>query len=482
VRSEGDGGPVRLLVVDDEPDVRRLFERRFRRDVADGRMLLRFAESGREALEVLASDPGIEVVITDLNMPEMDGFELLGRIQAIERPLRTIVLTAYGDMPNIRRAMRQGAFDFQVKPLDVDDLRATVAKACAIVRDLRRGAAAEARATALESDNVRLRDLFGRYVSEAVVEQIVARPERPVLGGERRRLTLLMADIRGFTRLTEALPADRVVTVLNGYLETASACILSRGGTINEIHGDGLLAFFGAPLDDPAAAAHAVVTAVELQLAMRDLNERHRRAGLPELAVGVGVHTGEATVGTFGGPRRMKYGVVGHHVNLVGRIEATTVGGQILISSSTHAEVRDVVAVSGRFTIQAKGVGEPLEVVAVRGIGGPYGRFLPRKTSALRSLHPPVTGGVARVVDKRVGPTAGCDLVAAGADALRLRTDLLLGPLDDAVVTIDGVTLHGRVGECDVEADGRCSLTLVLADAPEIIRDALERLGVTELS
>ena len=111
---------------------------------------------------------------------------------------------------------------------------------------------------------------------------------------------MLLADIRGFSRLSKELPPEQVVRVLNGYLEVAVERILARGGTINEILGDGLLVFFGAPIHDDAAAEHAVAAALELQLAMAELNERHRLAGLPELAIGIAIHTGEAVVGTVG--------------------------------------------------------------------------------------------------------------------------------------------------------------------------------------
>ena len=190
------------------------------------------------------------MVITDLNMPGMSGLELLARLEELRLPLKTIVLTAYGDMANIRTAMMRGAFDFQVKPLDIDDLRTTIKKAARSCASCTPGEAAQHRAAKLEERNRYLTEVFGKYVSEDVVTQLLTSPDGVELAGETRELTLLLADIRGFSRLSKELPPEQVVRVLNGYLEVAVERILARGGTINEILGDGLLVFFGAPIHD----------------------------------------------------------------------------------------------------------------------------------------------------------------------------------------------------------------------------------------
>ena len=222
--------PIKLLVVDDEPDVITLFELRFRHEIESGEFSMRYASNGSEALDVASTDPELEVVVTDLNMPGMSGLELLARLDELHRPVKTIVLTAYGDMANIRTAMMRGAFDFQVKPLDIDDLRTTIRKASTIVRDLRAGEDARRRAVTLEERNRYLTEVFGKYVSDDVVEQLLAAPDGIELGGETRTLTLLLADIRGFTRLAKELPPEQVVRVLNGYLEVAVERILAARG------------------------------------------------------------------------------------------------------------------------------------------------------------------------------------------------------------------------------------------------------------
>ena len=471
-----DGGPVRLLVVDDEPDVGDLFRVRFRNDVRKGGLTIHFAENGVRALEVLEQDHDIDVVVTDLNMPEMDGLALLQRITELERPLRTIVLSAYGDMTNIRAAMRRGAFDFQVKPLDIDDLRATLAKAVQIVRTLRAGEEAQEMATTLAARNEYLKDVFGRYVSDDVVSQLLESPDGPELQGERRTITVMMADVRGFTALSEEMPAERVVGVLNGYLNRAADAILRWRGTINEILGDGLLVFFGAPIPDPDAAEHAVAAALELQLAMIELNARHREEGLPELAVGIGIHTGEAIVGTIGSDRRMKYAAVGRNVNLAGRIESHTVGGQVLISSDTHDHVAHIAEVAGRFETRAKGLDAPLVMHEVQGLTGEYGLRLTREVSALQALTEPMPVKLARVDGKEILEAVPADLLAVGENGARLTTSLPVEELDDVALWIGDGQLYGKVSECDVGVSVR-ALTIVFTSVSSRGKEWLAALG-----
>jgi adenylate cyclase len=465
---------VRLLLVDDEMDVKRLFELRFRREIRDGDLEIQFAANGRLALEAINADPNFDVVVTDLNMPEMDGLTLLGEISELSLPLKTIVLTAYDDMANIRVAMMRGAFDFQVKPLDIEDLRHTLAKAVAIVRELRTGARARRLAAELEGTNRHLEDIFSRYVSDDVVAHLLGAEETPELGGERRELTVMMADIRGFTRLSEEFSPEAAVSALNDYLELATQAILRRLGTINEILGDGLLVFFGAPIPDEQAAEHALAAAIELQLAMGKLNESHRARGLPELAVGIGIHTGEAIVGSIGSKRRMKYTAVGRTVNLAARIEGATIGGQILISAETARAVGPIAETVPGPELRLKGVSEPIQVLDVTGLGGKYALHLPRETVDPVELPRSVPVQLAQMVGKALGETRDAELVAVAPDSARLRTELVVSPLDDLVCLLEGEQIYGKVGECDV-ADGVYMLTLIFTSASRRAKDLLQQ-------
>ncbi|OBH07956.1 MULTISPECIES: adenylate/guanylate cyclase domain-containing response regulator [unclassified Mycobacterium] len=467
--------PVRLLVVDDEEDVQALFRGRFRKELQRGEYTLSFTTDPLQALKMVDESPDLEVLITDLNMPAMNGLELLAEVAKLRRPLKTIVLTAYNDARNIRGAMMRGAFDFQVKPLDLEDLRATIAKAVTIVRELQAGEEARRRTVELVEQKRRVEEIFGRYVCEEVKAQLLACPEGH-LGSERRTLTVLMADIRGFTGLSEVLPPEQVVQVLNGYLERATEVMFRRNGTINEILGDGMLVFFGAPISDDDATANAVAAALELQLAMNDLNATHRREGLPELALGIGVHTGEAVVGTIGSRRRQKYTAIGKTVNLVARIESHSVGGQVLVSDWAYREIRDVASTLASFQVRVKGITEPVTVHDVRGLAGEYNLQLPTVERALTRLPAPISIGVAVIKDKVIGDPFPAELIASGAEAVRVRSQRVIPPFDDLMLDVAGATIFAKVVESDSQ-QGFCDVLAVYTSVADDARRALAALG-----
>ena len=216
-----------------------------------------------------------------------------------------------------------------------------------------------------------IRETFGRYVSEDVVAQLLDAPEGFELGGALRKVTIVMSDLRGSTALAERLAPQEVMAFVNRYLEAMVDVILAYRGTIIEILGDGLLVLFGAPLTRDDDAERAVACALAMQLRLADTNALHRQAGLPEVEMGIGIHTGEVVVGHIGSQQRTKYGVVGSAMNLTGRIESYTTGGQILISPTTYAETAAVLTVSHQMTVAPKGVAAPITLYAVSGMGGP---------------------------------------------------------------------------------------------------------------
>jgi adenylate cyclase len=178
----------------------------------------------------------------------------------------------------------------------------------------------------LERRNQFIRETFGRYTSDDIVGVLLDLPEGLQLGGEKREVTLLMSDLRGFTALADRLEATEVVALLNHYLSTMVEVIHGTGGTIDEIIGDAIFVLFGAPMVMPDAAQRAVRCALEMQKAMRGVNEHNFQMGWPEIEMGIGIHTGEVVVGNIGSTKRSKYGVVGRTVNLTARIESFTVG------------------------------------------------------------------------------------------------------------------------------------------------------------
>lgn len=236
-----------------------------------------------------------------------------------------------------------------------------------------------------------VRDTFGRYLSNEVVEELLGSPEGLKMSGESREITLLVSDLRGFTPMSSKLSPNEVITILNRYFERMVDIIARYKGTVDELQGDGILALFGAPLvanDDPE---RAVACAVEMQNAMLEVNGEQRRRNLPELAMGIGINTGEAIVGNIGSEKRAKYGAVGNAINTAYRIESATIGGQILISALTYEKVSSLVKIHETLELQFKGIDRPLTLYDVSGIGGKYQVFLPGKDKGpLTTLEPPL--------------------------------------------------------------------------------------------
>ncbi len=226
---------------------------------------------------------------------------------------------------------------------------------------------------------VEIRKTFGRYLTDQVVANLLEHPEGLKLGGERRKITILTSDLRGFTALSERLSPEEVVKILNLYLYYMADIITEYQGTIDEFQGDGILVLFGAPTAREDDAKRAVACAVAMQLAMVPVNEKMRQLSLPQLEMGIGINTGEVVVGNIGSEKRTKYGVVGSQVNLTYRIESYTVGGQILISETTLKDAGSIVIVDGKKQVIPKGVKQPITIYEVGGIGGEYNLFLSKE-------------------------------------------------------------------------------------------------------
>ena len=181
---------------------------------------------------------------------------------------------------------------------------------------------------------------------------------------------MMMADLRGFTPLSERLAPKWVVTILNRYLSAMVKVIKQYGGTIDEFIGDAIFVLFGAPVWREDDAQRAVACGVAMQLAMTSVNEQNKEDDLPDLEMGIGIHTGQVVIGNIGSLERMKYGVVGSHVNLTSRIQSCTTGGQVLVSEATKREVGPMLKIGKHMEIRAKGFEQPVTVSEVIGIGG----------------------------------------------------------------------------------------------------------------
>jgi adenylate cyclase len=358
-----DTGSTRLFVVDDNELNRDMLSRR----LGSRGYAVEVAEDGERALARL-EEQTFDLVLLDVMMPGLSGIDVLKRVRERwpESDLPVIMVTARDTTEDVVEALQLGANDYVTKPLDFPVVLARVETQLTLKRqkqEIRR------LAEDLELHNRFIQSLFGRYLSDEVVAGLLASPEGPRLGGEQRKVTLLMSDLRGFTPLTEGLAPERVLHLLNSYLAAMADVILAHQGTIDEFVGDAILAIFGAPLARPDDARRAVACAVQMQAAIQELNRRNESEGLPRLEMGIAIHTGEVIVGNIGSERRTKYGVVGSAVNHAGRIESFTVGGQVLISDATLRESGDGVRVGSRLAIDAKGTRERIVVYDLRGLG-----------------------------------------------------------------------------------------------------------------
>ena len=208
-----------------------------------------------------------------------------------------------------------------------------------------------------------------RYTSVEIADFILNTPEGARQGGRECQVSVLMSDLRGFTAMSGRMDSDQLLSMLNHYLEEMTAIIENRRGTVIEFLGDGIFVLFGAPKDNPNHAADAVICALEMQNAMDRVNAWNRQHGFPELSMGIGIHSGPATVGNIGSRFKMKYGCVGETVNIAGRIQSRTARGQVFISRETCGLIGEALTLGEEMTLVAKGKKEPIRLYEVTGIG-----------------------------------------------------------------------------------------------------------------
>lgn len=277
-----------------------------------------------------------------------------------------------------------------------------------------------------------IRDAFGRYLTQEVVDQLLESEHGLKLGGENREISIVMSDLRGFTALTADMPPEQVINFLNRYLETMVEILLDHRAIIDEIEGDGILAFFGAPTPMHDHAVRAVACALEMQKAMEGVNARNQAAGLPRLEMALAVNTGGVVVGNIGSEKRTKYGVVGSEVNFAGRIESFAVGGEVLISHATYEKVRDAVIIGDVIRVEMKGIPEPVRLYSVRGIEGPFNVELPEALHEPARIEQKIPLRLSRVDDNVVTPIPGVSwLTHVGEGAAVVLSNEMMIPREE---------------------------------------------------
>jgi len=326
---------TRILVVDDEPDLEALVLQKFRHQIRDEAVSFTFAHDGVEALAALEANGNIDLVVTDINMPRMDGLSLLQKLQENEENIMTVIVSAYGDMTNIRTAMNRGAFDFVTKPIDFLDLETTIAKTIRhieFLREARQRQAAAERAYASLS----------RYFSPNLAQRLADDTEAVDLEGQRREIATLFTDISSFTALVETLEPSVLGPLLNEYLAGMTDIVFANDGTVAKIVGDALHILFGAPGEQPDHATRAVACALSLDEFAQTFCERWQKKGIAFGITRIGVHAGPAIVGNFGGGRFFDYTAYGDTINVASRLETANkqLGTRICVSSALAEGVK----------------------------------------------------------------------------------------------------------------------------------------------
>lgn len=278
-----------------------------------------------------------------------------------------------------------------------------------------------------------VRNTFGRYLSDSIVQQILDTPGGLNLVGEKKIITIMMTDLRGFTAICERLAPEEVVSIVNNYLGAMTPIIAKYEGTIDEFIGDAILAIFGAPISKEDDVLRAIACSVEMQNAMIGVNEKNRELGLPEVAQGIGLHTGEAIVGNIGSELRSKYGIVGKSVNFTARVESYTVGGQIYISEQARQEAGDILKIKSQMEIKPKGVKEPTTIYEITGISGGYDVFMPEKEEELFvSLPESVFVKITVLEGKHAGgEIVDGEILEMSGEKVKIKSELIVTQLDN---------------------------------------------------
>lgn len=323
----------------------------------------------------------------------------------------------------------------------------------------------------LELRNKLLSETFGRFLSDDIVKQLLDTPDGLKLGGKKAHLTVLMSDLRGFTALSERMPAVDLLTMLNHYLGAMTEIIQSNSGTIIEFIGDGIMAIFGAPVESNIHAFQCVKAAVEMQMKMAEINAWNRENNYPDLEMGIGINTGDVIVGNIGSEKRTKYGITGSNVNLAGRIESYTVGGQVLISEFTRECIKEELIIESEQSVKPKGVDKPITLSSVAGIGGEYDIKIERDIKEPIKLEKTVEVSFITISGKH-----GMDTVFKGKftalsqDQGIFVTDAELNDHDNVQIEIDGEKLFAKVVEKNSD-----SLKLRFTSRPAHFNDWLKK-------
>jgi adenylate cyclase len=344
---------AKILVVDDEADLQLLIKQKFRRQIREQEYEFIFAENGVKALEAIGENPDVDMVLSDINMPEMDGLTLLVRLGELSPILKSVIVSAYGDMDNIRMAMNRGAFDFVTKPIDFKDLEVTMAKTLLYVAQLKETLKA-----------VRENDILRMYVDSSVLQFMTQDTfEKSLMTSEVIEGTVVFMDMCGFTSISENESPDVVVKLINKYFDVMVKEIIAQGGLVDKFMGDAVMAVFRGD--------YHLDRAVESSLAVRN----HINGFKEELSdktgyfpkVSIGINSGEMVSGNIGSAalKRLDYTVIGDVVNVAQRLQSIAQPGQVVVTESGYMGIKEAFNCNLIGEVNLKNKSESLRIYEV---------------------------------------------------------------------------------------------------------------------
>jgi len=321
--------PVKILLVDDEPDLESLIKLKFRKQIRENIYNFVYAENGSDALNKLNSNPDTQIILTDINMPQMDGLTLLLKVSEISPLIKSVIITAYNDMQNIRSAMNRGALDFITKPINFEDLNLTIEKAVKIVEQLNQTI------QAIKENNI-----LKMYVDPSVINFMTRKEfENKILANESVEATIMFVDICGFTKISEKQSPDFVVNLLNKYLDGIVKEIIANHGYIDKFIGDSVMAIY--------RGEYHIDRAIEAALNIRSQIKRFRQESLGDEfyapSVSIGINSGSVISGNIGSAslQRLDFTVIGDTVNTASRLQGAAKDDQIIINEPVYLNIKD---------------------------------------------------------------------------------------------------------------------------------------------
>src|ERR1700712_5540466 len=344
---------TKILVVDDEPDLEMLMKQKFRRKIRENVYEFVFAKDGQDALDKLKQHADLDIVLSDINMPVMDGLTLLTHLAEVNPIIKAVMVSAYGDMGNIRTAMNRGAFDFVIKPVDFEDLELTIEKTVKYVEQL------HITIKAIKENNI-----LKMYVDENVLNFMSHKEfELNLLLNETLEASVMFIDICGFTAITEHAPANLVVNLINGLFDMIVKEIINQGGHVDKFMGDAVMAVFRGKFH--------LDRAIDAALAVRDQISKLEPVMLgdktykPEISIGI--NSGEMISGNIGSAslKRLDYTVIGDVVNLAQRLQGVAQANQIIVTEEVYEKAKESFAFNKIGEVSLKNKAKPVEIYEV---------------------------------------------------------------------------------------------------------------------